>query len=64
MTERERSERLRQSVDYRCGYCGVREDECGSELEEDHYQPRRQDGADDLENRLRRRRQAVEREEY
>src|SRR3712207_7162550 len=42
-----RSRRLYQE---RCGYCGVREVEAGSELELDHFQPRAAGGSDDLDN--------------
>lgn len=50
MTEQEKREIVRRSYHYRCGYCGVHEEEVGSELEIDHFQPRSQDGGEDLEN--------------
>ncbi|MEW6210530.1 MAG: HNH endonuclease signature motif containing protein, partial [Acidobacteriota bacterium] len=43
-------ESVRRAYDFRCGYCGVREEEAGSELEVDHFQPRSTGGGDDLEN--------------
>lgn len=46
----QRHELLRAIFGYACGYCGVRDDESGSELDEDHYQPRCKGGADALEN--------------
>lgn len=50
MTEEERREAVRRAYDYRCGYCGVHEQEAGSELEIDHFQPRSAGGGDDLDN--------------
>ena len=50
MTEQERRESVRRSYHYRCGYCGVHEEEAGSELEIDHFQPRSFDGGEELEN--------------
>ena len=41
---------VRHNYQYRCGYCGVHEDEAGSLLEIDHYQPRSSGGDDDLDN--------------
>jgi hypothetical protein len=41
---------VRQAYKYRCGYCGVQEEEVGSELELDHFQPRSADGGDDRSN--------------
>ena len=45
---------LRQSVQsrsrFQCGYCGVIETEAGAKLTVDHFQPRTQDGGDDLDN--------------
>jgi hypothetical protein len=40
----------RQSYGYRCGYCGVHEEEIGSELEIDHFQPRVAGGGEEAEN--------------
>jgi hypothetical protein len=40
MTEPERRARVRERYGARCGYCGVHENEAGSELEIDHFQPR------------------------
>lgn len=45
---------LRQSVSrryaFRCGYCGIRENDLGSELTLDHFQPRAHGGNNDLDN--------------
>jgi hypothetical protein len=41
---------VRQAYDYCCGYCGVHEEEVGSELEIDHFQPRAAGGGDEPEN--------------
>lgn len=45
---------LRQTVshryEFRCGYCGVHENDIGSELTVDHFQPRTYGGDDDLDN--------------
>ena len=35
---------------FACGYCGVTEDEVGSQLTVDHYQPKDAGGTDDLVN--------------
>jgi hypothetical protein len=48
--EQERREAVRRAYNYRCGYCGVHEQEVGSELEIDHFQPRSAGGEDDLDN--------------
>ena len=48
--EQERREAVRHAYDYRCGYCGVHEEEAGSELEIDHFQPRSAGGGNDLDN--------------
>jgi HNH endonuclease len=48
--ERERREAVRQAYVYRCGYCGVHEEEAGGALEIDHFQPRIRGGGDDLDN--------------
>lgn len=50
MTEHERREIVRQAFGYRCAYCGVHENEVGSELEMDHFHPRATGGTDDLDN--------------
>ena len=49
-TERQRREAVRQIYQFRCGYCGVSEEEVGSELEVDHFRPRIRDGGDELDN--------------
>src|SRR5690242_8743938 len=49
MTRRVRQE-VREAFDRRCGYCGIHEDELGSELTIDHYQPRVHGGSDDFAN--------------
>ena len=41
---------LRRFYDFRCGYCGVKEIEVGSELTIDHFQPRSQNGPDEWDN--------------
>ena len=43
-------ETVRRAYDYRCGYCGVREKDAGSELEIDHFRPCSAGGSDELEN--------------
>ena len=50
MGEQERREAVRRAYDYRCGYCGVHEEEAGSELEVDHFQPRSAGGGDEPNN--------------
>jgi len=50
VTEQEKREIVRRAYHYRCGYCGVHEEEVGSELEIDHFQPRSLDGGEDWEN--------------
>lgn len=49
-----RSAALREVVrsrdHFRCGYCGVAEDEIGAQLTLDHYQPRSQGGSDETTN--------------
>ncbi|MBC8143826.1 MAG: HNH endonuclease [Armatimonadetes bacterium] len=41
---------MRQTYAFRCGYCGITETETGTELTEDHFQPRRHGGTDDFAN--------------
>ena len=41
---------LRERFEFRCGFCGVHEDDVGSLLTVDHFQPKSQGGADDIEN--------------
>ena len=43
-------ERLRQLYDFRCGYCGVREGDAGSQLTLDHFRPRAHHGTDEGDN--------------
>lgn len=50
MVEKATRETVRQTYSYRCGYCGVHEEEVGSELEIDHFQPRSAGGGDDPAN--------------
>jgi 5-methylcytosine-specific restriction endonuclease McrA len=47
---REEDERLRQVYQYRCGYCGVSEQDCGAKLTIDHFQPRSRNGAHEPAN--------------
>ena len=37
---------LRERYQFRCGYCGVHENEVGAELTVDHFQPRSSGGTD------------------
>jgi hypothetical protein len=41
---------VRHAYDHRCGYCGVHEEDVGSELEIDHFQPRSAGGTDEFGN--------------
>lgn len=41
---------LRQRYHFRCGYCGVSEEDTGAELTVDHFQPRSRGGSDLPEN--------------
>ena len=50
MVDRATREAVRQEYEYRCGYCGVHEEEVGSELELDHFQPRSAGGSDERNN--------------
>lgn len=50
MVEKASRETARQMCGFRCGYCGVHEEEVGSALEIDHFQPRAAGGSDELEN--------------
>ncbi|MEJ7577086.1 MAG: HNH endonuclease signature motif containing protein [Pyrinomonadaceae bacterium] len=50
MTESELRQVVRRAYDFACGYCGVREEDAGSELELDHFKPRRSGGSDEFEN--------------
>jgi hypothetical protein len=43
-------EALRTRFQFRCGYCGVSENDVGAELTVDHYQPRSRGGKDDPAN--------------
>lgn len=48
--QREARQALRQHFDFRCGYCGVHENELGAELTVDHFQPRSRGGTDASDN--------------
>ncbi|MGH8069233.1 MAG: HNH endonuclease [Candidatus Entotheonellia bacterium] len=50
MDEQERRDAVRRMYEYRCGYCGVHEEEAGGLLEIDHFEPRSVGGRDDLDN--------------
>ena len=50
MTESELRQTVRRAYNFACGYCGVREEDAGSELELDHFKPRSLDGGDELGN--------------
>ncbi len=50
MTATELRQNVRRIYDFACGYCGVREEDAGSELELDHFKPRSLGGSDELEN--------------
>ena len=50
MSEANSREAVRRLYDFTRGYCGVREEDAGSELEIDHFQPRAAGGSDKLEN--------------
>lgn len=41
---------LRQRFGFRCGYCGVHENEIGAELTADHFQPRSRGGSEAPDN--------------
>lgn len=43
-------EAVRRAYGYRCGYCGMHEEEVGCELEVDHFRPRAAGGSDELSN--------------
>ena len=43
-------QRLRERFNYRCGYCGIREVDHGSELEVEHFRPRSRGGSNALDN--------------
>lgn len=50
MVTRAQREAVRRAYHFRCGYCGVHENEAGSELEIDHYQPSTRNGTDEDAN--------------
>ena len=41
---------VRENYQYRCGYCGVHEEDTGAELTIDHHRPQSHSGGDELEN--------------
>ena len=50
MISRELREAVRRAYDFRCGYCGMHENEIGSELEIDHFRPSAAGSSDDPSN--------------
>ncbi|NOT62619.1 MAG: HNH endonuclease [Acidobacteria bacterium] len=50
MISRELRDTVRRAYHFRCGYCGVHENEVGSELEIDHFCPLAAGGSDELSN--------------
>ncbi len=50
MTESELRQAVRRAYNFACGYCGVREEDAGSELELDHFKPHSLGGDETLEN--------------
>ena len=50
MNEAELRQTVRRAYDFACGYCDVREEDTGGELELDHFYPRVLGGSDELEN--------------
>jgi hypothetical protein len=50
MTEAELRQAVRRAYNFACGYCDVREEDAGSELELDHFKPRSLGGGDEQEN--------------
>ena len=50
MTDAKLRQTIRRAYDFACGYCGVREEDAGSELELDHFQPRSLGGGEKVEN--------------
>lgn len=50
MTEPGFRQAVRRAYDFACGYCGVREEDAGSLLELDHFEPRSAGGGDEVEN--------------
>ncbi|MGI9055824.1 MAG: HNH endonuclease [Pyrinomonadaceae bacterium] len=50
MTDAELRQTSRRAYDFACGYCGVREEDAGSLLELDHFQPRSLGGGEKVEN--------------
>ena len=49
ITAQDRQE-VRQTHNFRCGYCGVSESDIGGQLEIDHYRPTTKGGRDNLDN--------------
>lgn len=50
MVSQAQRDAVRRAHRFQCGYCGVHENEAGSELEIDHYQPLANSGPDDEAN--------------
>ncbi len=50
MSAQQRLQQVRERFGYRCGYCGVAEQEAGALLEIDHYRPLSAGGGEEIEN--------------
>ena len=50
MTDPGLREAIRRAYKFACGYCGVREEDAGSQLELDHFKPRSAGGNHEFEN--------------
>jgi 5-methylcytosine-specific restriction endonuclease McrA len=43
-------QKIRESADFACEYCGISETDSGGELTVDHFQPISKNGGDEQEN--------------